>query len=97
MQSEQRLGRLEASAQLAAAPLQAGIQSQALASAGVGAINVVGTVIAGSLVDKAGRKQLLIASYLGMAASMVAMAAGLAMPQLAVRRERSHSPIYCRL
>ena len=47
---------------------------------------MIGTVIAGSLVDKAGRKQLLIASYLGMAASMIAMAAGLAMPALAVGR-----------
>ena len=73
--------------------LQAGIQSQALASAGVGAIIVVGTVIAGSLVDKAGRKQLLIASYLGMAASMAAMACGLAMPQLAVRT--SAPPVIC--
>lgn len=76
---------------VAVALLQAGIQSQALASAGVGAINVAGTVIAGSLVDKAGRKQLLIASYLGMAASMVTMAAGLAMPQLAVRDPRPQS------
>ena len=65
--------------------VQAGIKSQALASAGVGAINVAGTLIAGSLVDKAGRKQLLITSFLGMAASMLAMAAGLALPQLAVR------------
>lgn len=62
----------------------------------MGAINVVGTVIAGSLVDRAGRKQLLIASYLGMAASMVAMAAGLAMPQLAVRRQCPHFQVYHR-
>ena len=61
------------------------MQSQALASAAVGAINVFGTVVAGSLVDRAGRKQLLLVSFLGMAASMLAMSAGLALPQLAVR------------
>lgn len=45
--------------------LQAGITSGALASAAVGAINVLGTVIAGSLMDKAGRKQLLTLSFAG--------------------------------
>jgi len=70
---------------LALLSLQSGIQSQALASAGVGAINVLGTIIAGSLVDKAGRKQLLIPSFLGMAVSMIVMAAGHALPQLSVR------------
>jgi predicted MFS family arabinose efflux permease len=67
-----------------AAP-QAGIESQALASAGVGAINVCGTLVAGALVDRAGRKQLLIVSFLGQAAAMMCMSAGLALPQLAVR------------
>lgn len=62
---------------------QAGVQSGALASAGVGATNVFGTLIAGSLVDRAGRKQLLLVSFLGMAASMLCMSAGLALPQLA--------------
>lgn len=66
-------------------PLQAGIESGALASAGVGAINVFGTLIAGALVDRAGRKQLLIVSFLGQAAAMLCMSAGLALPQLAVR------------
>ena len=46
---------------------------------------MLGTVIAGSLVDKAGRKQLLIPSFLGMAVSMIVMAAGQALPQLSVR------------
>ena len=45
--------------------LQAGITSGALASAAVGAINVLGTVIAASLMDKAGRKQLLTTSFAG--------------------------------
>ncbi len=64
--------------------MQAGVKSQALASAGVGAINVLGTIVAGSLVDKAGRKQLLLVSFLGMAASMLAMSAGLGLPSLQV-------------
>ncbi len=54
--------------------LQAGIQSQALASAGVGAINVAGTIVSGLLV-----------SFLGMAASMLAMSAGLGLPALQAR------------
>lgn len=62
---------------------QAGVKSGALASAGVGAINVFGTLVAGQLVDRAGRKQLLLVSFLGMAAAMMCMSAGLALPQLA--------------
>jgi MFS family permease len=61
------------------------VKSGALASAGVGAINVFGTLVAGQLVDRAGRKQLLLVSFLGMAAAMMCMSAGLALPQLAVR------------
>ncbi len=64
---------------------QAGVKTGALASAGVGAINVFGTLVAGQLVDRAGRKQLLLVSFLGMAAAMMCMSAGLALPQLAVR------------
>ncbi len=70
------------------------MKSQALASAGVGAINVLGTIVAGSLVDKAGRKQLLLVSFLGMAASMLAMSAGLGLPSLQVlasRRTEHHA------
>jgi hypothetical protein len=63
--------------------LQAGIASGALASAAVGATNVAGTLIATSLIEGAGRKQLLLSSYLGMAATMALMAAGFGLPALA--------------
>ncbi|CAL5185744.1 unnamed protein product [Lathyrus oleraceus] len=49
----------------------AGIASDVAASALVGASNVVGTAIASSLMDKQGRKSLLITSFTGMAASML--------------------------
>lgn len=49
----------------------AGIASDVAASALVGAANVVGTAIASSLMDRQGRKSLLITSFTGMAASML--------------------------
>ncbi|PNX74208.1 plastidic glucose transporter 4-like protein, partial [Trifolium pratense] len=49
----------------------AGIASDVAASALVGASNVFGTVIASFLMDKKGRKSLLITSFSGMAASML--------------------------
>ncbi|URE44866.1 hypothetical protein MUK42_25186 [Musa troglodytarum] len=49
----------------------AGISSDVAASALVGASNVFGTIIASSLMDKRGRKSLLITSFTGMAASML--------------------------
>ncbi|XP_072960540.1 plastidic glucose transporter 4 [Typha angustifolia] len=49
----------------------AGIASDVAASALVGAANVIGTAIASSLMDKRGRKSLLITSFTGMAASML--------------------------
>lgn len=44
----------------------AGISSDVAASALVGASNVFGTIIASSLMDKRGRKSLLITSFIGM-------------------------------
>ncbi|KAK8914552.1 Plastidic glucose transporter 4 [Platanthera zijinensis] len=49
----------------------AGIASDASASALVGASNVFGTAIASSLMDRKGRKSLLLTSFVGMAASML--------------------------
>lgn len=49
----------------------AGIASDVAASALVGAANVFGTMVASSLMDKQGRKSLLVTSFSGMAASML--------------------------
>ncbi|GMI66163.1 GLUCOSE TRANSPORTER 1, plastidic GLC translocator [Hibiscus trionum] len=49
----------------------AGIASDVAASALVGASNVFGTVIASSLMDRQGRKNLLMTSFAGMGASML--------------------------
>lgn len=49
----------------------AGIASDVAASALVGASNVFGTCIASSLMDRQGRKSLLMTSFTGMAASML--------------------------
>ncbi|EOY04152.1 Plastid hexose transporter isoform 1 [Theobroma cacao] len=51
----------------------AGIASDVAASALVGASNVFGTAIASSLMDRQGRKSLLITSFAGMAASMLVL------------------------
>lgn len=48
-----------------------GISSDVAASALVGAANVFGTTVASSLMDKQGRKSLLLISFTGMAASMM--------------------------
>lgn len=49
--------------------LQAGVTSGTLASAAVGATNVLGTMVAAGLMDRAGRKQLLTNSFLGQVRS----------------------------
>ncbi|KAI4320325.1 hypothetical protein MLD38_033821 [Melastoma candidum] len=49
----------------------AGIASDVAASALVGAANVFGTAVASSLMDKQGRKSLLLISFSGMAAMML--------------------------
>ena len=72
--------------------LQAGIQNAATASAAIGAVNVIGTIIAGSLIEKAGRVQLLTVSFGGMCLSMFAMVAGRTIPALASSAGDSCSP-----
>ncbi|XP_004288655.1 PREDICTED: plastidic glucose transporter 4 [Fragaria vesca subsp. vesca] len=52
----------------------AGITSDVAASALVGAANVFGTAVASSLMDRQGRKNLLLISFGGMAASMLLLA-----------------------
>ncbi|XP_057863120.1 plastidic glucose transporter 4 [Cryptomeria japonica] len=55
----------------------AGIASDVAASALVGASNVLGTAVASSLMDKQGRKSLLMTSFTGMAASMLLLSLSL--------------------
>lgn len=62
---------------------KAGVTNGAAASAAVGVVNVVGTLAAALAMDRAGRLSLLTASFGGMAAAMLAMAAGLGLPQFA--------------
>ena len=54
-----------------------------VASILVAACNIGGTACAGQLLDRLGRKPLLVGSFLGMAATMLLMAAALALPALA--------------
>lgn len=61
----------------------AGIASDVAASALVGASNVIGTAVASSLMDKQGRKSLLITSFTGMAASMLLLSLSLSWKALA--------------
>jgi MFS family permease len=60
----------------------AGIASDVAASALVGAANVIGTAVASSLMDKQGRKKLLMTSFAGMAASMLLLSLALSWPSL---------------
>eukprot|EP00892_Ulva_mutabilis_P006772 jgi/Ulvmu1/4467/UM002_0192.1 len=60
----------------------AGVPSEAVASAAVGLINVIGTLVAASLMDKSGRKQLLTVSLVGQGVSMLIMAAAFGLPAL---------------
>eukprot|EP00252_Welwitschia_mirabilis_P006234 TRINITY_DN17059_c0_g1_i1.p1 TRINITY_DN17059_c0_g1~~TRINITY_DN17059_c0_g1_i1.p1 ORF type:complete len:556 (+),score=75.59 TRINITY_DN17059_c0_g1_i1:196-1863(+) len=55
----------------------AGITSDIAASALVQASNVIGTMVASSLMDKQGRKSLLMTSFTGMAASMLLLSSSL--------------------
>ncbi|GAQ91744.1 hexose transporter [Klebsormidium nitens] len=61
---------------------KAGVASDIAASALVGAANVFGTVAASAMMDSQGRKKLLQSSFLGQAAMMILLAAGLTLPAL---------------
>ncbi|KAL2329513.1 hypothetical protein Fmac_017094 [Flemingia macrophylla] len=61
----------------------AGIASDVAASALVGASNVFGTIVASSLMDRQGRKTLLITSFSGMAASMLLLSVSFSWKALA--------------
>ncbi|KAG0558406.1 hypothetical protein M758_10G024400 [Ceratodon purpureus] len=58
----------------------AGITNGVAASAAVGVANLVGAVVALSLMDNQGRRKLLMGSYGGMAISMALLVAALGMP-----------------
>ena len=59
---------------------KAGLASPILASIAVGGVNVATTVVAVGLMDRAGRKRLLTASFAGMAACLGVMAAFMLLP-----------------
>lgn len=61
----------------------AGITSDVAASALVGAANVIGTTVASSLMDKQGRRSLLMGSYAGMSISMLVLSLALSWSALA--------------
>jgi len=62
---------------------EAGVGSGALtASIAVGVFNIAGTLFAMAVIEKVGRRSLLIASYAGMAANMLVMGATFAVPVL---------------
>jgi sugar porter (SP) family MFS transporter len=58
----------------------AGITNGILASAAVGVANLVGALVALSLMDNQGRRKLLMGSYGGMAVAMALLVAALGMP-----------------
>ena len=54
-----------------------------LASVGVGIVNLVMTVVAMQLIDRVGRRPLLLVSLAGMALSLIVLGLAFALPQLA--------------
>eukprot|EP01026_Neomeris_dumetosa_P069667 TRINITY_DN6898_c0_g1_i3.p2 TRINITY_DN6898_c0_g1~~TRINITY_DN6898_c0_g1_i3.p2 ORF type:complete len:325 (+),score=36.70 TRINITY_DN6898_c0_g1_i3:119-1093(+) len=59
-----------------------GLKSEALASVGVGLINIMGTLLAAFLIDRMGRKKLLLFSLLVQGTAMIVMAMGLSIQSM---------------
>ncbi len=57
-----------------------------LASVGVGVVNVIFTVVAMQLLDRVGRRPLLLVSLAGMALSLIVLGLAFSLPQLSGRR-----------
>jgi len=58
-----------------------GAKTQVLATIGVGVVNVATTVVAMLLIDRLGRRPLLIIGFLGAAVTMLVIALGVVFPQ----------------
>ena len=59
---------------------KAGLESPVLGSIIVGSVNVAGTMLAATLMDKAGRRQLLLTSHIVMAVCLSALAVSTYLP-----------------
>lgn len=59
---------------------KAGLESPVLGSIIVGSVNVAGTLLAATLMDKAGRRQLLLTSHIVMAVCLFALAVSTYLP-----------------
>ena len=59
---------------------QAGLASPVVGSIVVGAVNTGGTLLAASLIDRAGRRTLLLTSHIAMAVCLAALAAANLLP-----------------
>ena len=57
-----------------------GVTAQLTATVGLGALNVAMTIVAMAIVDRFGRRPLLLAGFLGATASLIAIAIALATP-----------------
>lgn len=59
---------------------KAGLASPVLGSIIVGSVNVAGTLLAATIMDRAGRRQMILASHCIMAACLAALAVSSYLP-----------------
>ena len=59
---------------------RAGLSSPVVGSIVVGSVNIGGTLLAASLIDRAGRRTLLLTSHIAMAVCLAALAAANLLP-----------------